>query len=331
MDGVGNGGDSGPGRDDDRKLFIGGLSWETGEQDIRDFFSSYGNVESVNLKTDSNTGRSRGFAFVVFSNTESVESVLKEEDLIIGNKKVEAKRAKARPGKIFVGGIPHEVSDDEIKQLFASYGTISLVETPYDKVRSQRKGFCFITYENEASMKAVLNGAKPMLGGREVDVKKATPRNDQMMFGGPGGGGGGGFMPRGGGAGGGFMPRGGAGGGFFPRGRGGGPPPPRGGGGGGMRGGYYGGPPQQQQQGWGGYDYGGGGGAGGGYNYGYGGGGDGGYGGGGYGYNYGYGAPQPQGPPAGPVPPPPPPPGAAVVGRGGAVAAGVQRYHPYQN
>ncbi|CAG0917559.1 unnamed protein product [Notodromas monacha] len=193
--------------DDERKLFIGGLSWETTEANLKEFFSKFGEVDNVNLKTDPNTGRSRGFAFVVFKSSESVEGVLSSGDLTIQNKKVEAKRAKARQGKVFVGGLPAEVSEDDIKAHFGTYGKIVLMEMPFDKVRNQRKGFCFITFESENSMKNLLQSPKQVVGGKEVDVKKATPRNDQM------GGMGGGFMrgaPRGAPRGG--MMRGGRGG-----------------------------------------------------------------------------------------------------------------------
>ena len=54
------------GNDDDRKLFAGGLAQEATEKDINEYFSKFGEVVSVNLKMDQMTGRSRGFAFVVF-------------------------------------------------------------------------------------------------------------------------------------------------------------------------------------------------------------------------------------------------------------------------
>jgi squid-like protein len=237
-------------REDDRKLFIGGLSWETTEKDLKDFFSKHGEIENVNVKTDPNTGRSRGFAFVVFKTVDAVESVLSSGDLTIHNKKVEAKRAKARQGKIFVGGLPAEVSEDDIKAHFNAFGKVVELEMPYDKVRNQRKGFCFITFETEACLKDVLRQSKQTLGGKEVDVKKATPRNDQMM-GGP-------FM-RGG------MMRGGRGG-MMRGGRGGPRGGFRGGWNGGAGGGGWGGPQQWNQGGgYGGYGDGGYGNYGGGY------------------------------------------------------------------
>ena len=64
---------------EDRKLFVGGLSWETKEPQLKEYFEKFGEIESVNLKLDPVTGRSRCFAFMVFKETSSVDQVLKEK------------------------------------------------------------------------------------------------------------------------------------------------------------------------------------------------------------------------------------------------------------
>lgn len=94
-------------------------------EELRDHFGAYGEIESINVKTDPNTGRSRGFAFIVFKAAESIDKVMAAGDHMINNKKVDPKKAKARHGKIFVGGLSTEISDDEIKSYFANYGNVS--------------------------------------------------------------------------------------------------------------------------------------------------------------------------------------------------------------
>ncbi|XP_074114621.1 RNA-binding protein squid isoform X1 [Cotesia typhae] len=164
----------------DRKLFVGGLSWETNDKELRDHFGSYGDIESINVKTDPNTGRSRGFAFIVFSKAESLDKIMAAGDHVINNKKVDPKKAKARHGKIFVGGLSTELSDDDIKSFFDKFGKIVEVEMPFDKTKSQRKGFCFITFESEQVVNELLKTPKQTINGKEVDVKKATPKPDGM-------------------------------------------------------------------------------------------------------------------------------------------------------
>ncbi|MFP4331539.1 MAG: RNA recognition motif domain-containing protein, partial [Spirochaetaceae bacterium] len=46
------------------KLYVGNLSYQTQEFDLRDHFANYGEVVSANIVTDRDTGRSRGFGFV---------------------------------------------------------------------------------------------------------------------------------------------------------------------------------------------------------------------------------------------------------------------------
>merc|ERR1719341_2621153 len=86
------------GKEDDRKVFIGGLSWSTKEPALREYFGKYGEITSINIKTDPHTGKSRGFAFVVFKEPSSVDKVIEEKTHTIDGRKVEPSKAKKRTG-----------------------------------------------------------------------------------------------------------------------------------------------------------------------------------------------------------------------------------------
>lgn len=110
---------------------------------------------------------------------------------------------------IFVGNLPHEATEDEIKQEFAAFGEVSSVAIIKDKYTGQARGFAFVEMpaKSEAiSAIAALNGKK--MGERTMDVSEARPKTDNR-----GGGGRGSFGGRGGGYGGGGGGRGGFGGG----------------------------------------------------------------------------------------------------------------------
>lgn len=148
---------------------------------------------------------------------------------------------------IYVGNLPYSATEDEISELFASYGPVDRVKIITDRETGRSKGFAFVTLGDQAQIDAAveaLNGQD--FGGRALRVNASEPK-ERKPFG--GGGGGGGYRP--GGGGGGYRPGGGGGGGY-----------------GGNKGGYGGGGNK------GGY-------GGGGNKGGYGGGGKGGYGGGG--------------------------------------------------
>ena len=60
------------------RLFVGNLSYQTGENDLQDYFAQAGTVTSVNLMLDKVTGKSRGFAFVEFATPEEATKAVEE-------------------------------------------------------------------------------------------------------------------------------------------------------------------------------------------------------------------------------------------------------------
>ncbi|KAH0317503.1 hypothetical protein KCU84_g12913, partial [Aureobasidium melanogenum] len=59
------------------KLFIGGLAWHTDDVALRTKFEEFGVVEEAVVVKDRDTGRSRGFGFVRFSNEEEADAAIK--------------------------------------------------------------------------------------------------------------------------------------------------------------------------------------------------------------------------------------------------------------
>ncbi|KQK11190.1 glycine-rich RNA-binding protein 4, mitochondrial [Brachypodium distachyon] len=62
------------------KLFVGGLSWGTNDGSLKEAFSSFGEVYEARVITDRETGRSRGFGFVEFSNEEDAKKAASSMD-----------------------------------------------------------------------------------------------------------------------------------------------------------------------------------------------------------------------------------------------------------
>ena len=59
------------------KIYVGNCSFDITEQQLRDIFSAYGEVNSVSVITDRDTGRPRGFAFVEMSNNAEAQAAIK--------------------------------------------------------------------------------------------------------------------------------------------------------------------------------------------------------------------------------------------------------------
>ncbi len=61
-----------------RKLYVGNLPYDTGEQDLQALFGDAGTVESVNVMRDMATGRARGFAFVEMASDEDAQKAISQ-------------------------------------------------------------------------------------------------------------------------------------------------------------------------------------------------------------------------------------------------------------
>jgi cold-inducible RNA-binding protein len=59
-----------------KNIFVGNLSFNTGEDELRQLFEQYGQVDRVSILTDRDTGRSRGFGFVEMANAEEGDKAI---------------------------------------------------------------------------------------------------------------------------------------------------------------------------------------------------------------------------------------------------------------
>lgn len=95
--------------------------------------------------------------------------------------------------KLFVGSLAYAVNDDQLRDMFATVGTVQSAQVIVDKFSNQSKGFGFVEMSSEDEAKkavAELNGKE--LAGRTITVNEARPREDRgpRPFGGGNSGGG---------------------------------------------------------------------------------------------------------------------------------------------
>jgi RNA recognition motif-containing protein len=82
-----------------KRLYVGNLSFSTTEAELEELFAQHGNVESVKVITDRETGRSRGFAFVEMDESAAGEAIRALDGRDMGGRKLRVNEAQERqPG-----------------------------------------------------------------------------------------------------------------------------------------------------------------------------------------------------------------------------------------
>lgn len=187
-----------------RKLFIGGLSYSTTDEGLKTYFEKYGDIVDSIVMTFPDNKRSRGFGFVEYSSLAEVDKCQAARPHKIDGKVVETKRATPRDEtggssglshgqsvqKLFVGGIKEEIEEEDMKEFFAEYGTITDIVRMKDKETGRKKGFGFVEFNDYDPVDKLVLTAPHSIKGYKIDVKKALPKGEHGGRGGGRGGGG---------------------------------------------------------------------------------------------------------------------------------------------
>nr|XP_048715644.1 heterogeneous nuclear ribonucleoprotein A/B isoform X1 [Caretta caretta]XP_048715645.1 heterogeneous nuclear ribonucleoprotein A/B isoform X1 [Caretta caretta]XP_048715646.1 heterogeneous nuclear ribonucleoprotein A/B isoform X1 [Caretta caretta]XP_048715647.1 heterogeneous nuclear ribonucleoprotein A/B isoform X1 [Caretta caretta] len=174
--------------EDAGKMFVGGLSWDTSKKDLKDYFTKFGEVADCTIKMDPNTGRSRGFGFILFKEAGSVDKVLEQKEHRLDGRLIDPKKAMAMKKdpvkKIFVGGLNPEATEEKIREYFGEFGEIEAIELPMDPKTNKRRGFVFITFKEEDPVKKILEKKFHNVSGSKCEIKVAQPKEvyQQQQF-----------------------------------------------------------------------------------------------------------------------------------------------------
>lgn len=169
------------------KLFVGGLSWETTQENLQRYFSRFGEVVDCVVMKNNETGRSRGFGFITFKDPNCVSIVLSSNPHELDGRTIDPKACnprgmqKAKRGgnypKIFLGGLPANATETELRSFFGKYGKVMEVVIMYDQEKKKSRGFGFLSFETEDSIERVCAEHYVTFNGKQVECKRAEPRD----------------------------------------------------------------------------------------------------------------------------------------------------------
>uniref|UniRef100_A0A1I7YB50 RRM domain-containing protein n=1 Tax=Steinernema glaseri TaxID=37863 RepID=A0A1I7YB50_9BILA len=175
-----------------RKLFIGGLNHETTDEQLRAYYSQWGNVVDCIVIRDPQTKHSRGFGFVTFATVQMAESAMSDRPHTINGKVVDPKRAIPREQmtpfianhpphflegepqqgcKVIISGIHWDYHTvDDLRFYFEKFGNVEQVE-----ILGHPRGYGFVVFEEKNSADRCNSfGRVHTINGRRCDVRPAS-------------------------------------------------------------------------------------------------------------------------------------------------------------
>ncbi|CAN6305055.1 unnamed protein product [Urochloa humidicola] len=177
---------------DQRTVFAFQLSLKADERDVYEFFSRAGKVRDVRLIMDRNSRRSKGVGYIEFYDVMSVPMAIALSGQPLLGQAVMVKPSEAEKNlvqsnatsggvasggarKLYVGNLHSNISEDQLRQVFESFGQVELVQLPLDPMTGLCKGYGFIQFARLEDAKAAqsLNGQLD-IAGRVIKVSAVT-------------------------------------------------------------------------------------------------------------------------------------------------------------
>ncbi|KNA05378.1 hypothetical protein SOVF_190900 isoform A [Spinacia oleracea] len=178
---------------DQRTVFAYQLPLRADERDIFEFFSRAGKVRDVRLIMDRNSRRSKGVGYIEFYDVMSVPMAIAMSGQLIRGQPIMVKPSEAEKNlvqststtaagltvsgaarRLYVGNLVPNITEDQLRVVFESFGIIELVQLPRDEA-GLCKGFAFVQFARleDAKSAQVLNGQLD-IGGRVMKVSAVT-------------------------------------------------------------------------------------------------------------------------------------------------------------
>lgn len=175
------------------RVYVGSISFDVQEQMIKDAFSPFGTIKSINMSWDPVTLKHKGFAFVEYDLPEAAQLALEHMNGIqVGARQIKVGRPSNMPqaapviqqiqeeckqnNRIYVSNVHSTLNEQELAELFEPFGKVrmcKLVMAPNVEV-AQHRGCGFIEFETEQAATEALTMNNFDLGGTVLHVCRAT-------------------------------------------------------------------------------------------------------------------------------------------------------------
>lgn len=178
------------------ELFVGNLQWAVTEEDLKSFFSKYGDLASVKLLTwvisfftPRQYGKSQGKGFVTYKNVADAVKAKAADGAELKGRKINVRPALeprkfteqpenkpvAQEPTAFIGNLSFSTTKETIEKFFQPCGKILEVKIPLD-FQGRQKGLAFIKFESADGVKKAIALTGKELDGRTLRIEESHPR-----------------------------------------------------------------------------------------------------------------------------------------------------------
>lgn len=188
------------------KIFVHGLGWEANSETITSVFGKYGEIEDCKVVRDKNSGKSKGYGFILFKHRDGARRALKEPQKMIEGRMTSCQLASAGPvqtptqaapatvstppvseytqRKIYVSNVSAELEPKKLMDFFSKFGEIEEGPLGLDKQTGKPRGFCLFVYKSVESAKKALDEPHKNFEGQILHCQKAIdgPKHSKGFF-----------------------------------------------------------------------------------------------------------------------------------------------------
>ena len=177
-------------------IFINGIPYETTEEELKELFSPFGEIEQIKLPKYQDSGRNIGYCHIYYTSVDSANKALELDNYTLGKRYLKIslankssnelnKTQKINPNDVpvncltaFIQNLPYESTEKEIGDKFRSCGKIKGIRMVYNSKNKKFKGFCYIDFkEHNGLLKALELNGKDFQGRKlQVDFEENKPK-----------------------------------------------------------------------------------------------------------------------------------------------------------
>ncbi|KAL6519043.1 hypothetical protein OROHE_017467 [Orobanche hederae] len=188
------------------KIFVHGLGWEANSETITSAFGKYGEIEDCKVVKDKISGKSKGYAFILFKHRDGARRALKQPQKMIEGRLTSCQLASAGPvqfpapaavapisgppvseytrRKIYVTNVSADLDPRKLLEFFSKWGEIEEGPLGLDKETGKPKGFCLFVYKKLESAKKALEEPHKNFEGQILHCQQAVdgPKHTKGFF-----------------------------------------------------------------------------------------------------------------------------------------------------